>query len=79
MGTQTDKEMKELQTELLEVMQTISEEERNKLLQEIDDECTSEEDEIILKKQLSKDKDLSDNENMGKLSLEFTQVKQFVM
>ena len=79
MGTQTDKEMKELQTELLEVMQTISEEERNKLLQEIDDECTSEEDEIILKKQSSKDEDLSNNENMGKLSLEFTQVKQFVM
>ncbi|PAV62549.1 hypothetical protein WR25_00167 [Diploscapter pachys] len=64
LGTQTDKEMKELQTELLEVMQTITEEERNKLLQEIDDECTSEEDEIILKKQSSKDKDLSDSENM---------------
>ena len=79
MGTQTDKEMKELQTEFLEVMQTISEEERNKLLQEIDDECTSEEDEIILKKQLSKDKDLSDSENMGKLSSGFTQVKQFIM
>ena len=79
MGTQTDKEMKELQTELLEVMQTISEEERNKLLQEIDDECTSEEDEIILKKQSSKDKDLSNNENMGKLSSGFTQVKQCIM